>query len=105
MVLTLGARGARAWWRHGSHEVAPPPVEVVDTVGAGDAFTSGLLSSLLRAGLLGPAAGARPALHAATAADRLPAALAGALTLAARAAALTCAREGADPPTLGELSP
>jgi len=102
VVLTLGARGARAWWRHGSHEVAPPPVRVVDTVGAGDAFTSGLLSSLLRSGLLGPAA-ARQALRAATSTDRLPDALTGALALAGRAASLTCAREGADPPTLDEL--
>jgi fructokinase len=105
VVLTLGARGARAWWRHGSHEMAPPPVRVVDTVGAGDAFTSGLLSSLLRAGLLGPAADARQALRAATSAKLLPDALTDALALAARAASLTCAREGADPPTLDELAP
>ncbi len=66
VVLTLGARGARAWWRGGSTEVTPPPVKVVDTVGAGDAFTAGLLSGLLRAGLLGPAGPARAALRAAT---------------------------------------
>ena len=104
VVLTLGARGALAWWRGGSTEVTPPPVEVVDTVGAGDAFTAGLLSGLLRAGLLGPAGPARAALRAATGAGHLPAAVADALALAARAASLTCAREGANPPTRTELT-
>lgn len=104
VVLTMGARGARAWWRHGCHEVAPPPVEVVDTVGAGDAFTAGLVSGLLSTGLLGPAGTARPLLSEATSGERLPAAVTGALALAARAAAMTCAREGADPPTRAELT-
>ncbi len=66
-------------------------VDVVDTVGAGDAFTSGLLAGLDDAGLLD-----RAALDAAT--D-----LSGALGLAARVAAVTCGRPGADPPRRGEL--
>ncbi|MDH6136868.1 fructokinase [Kitasatospora sp. MAA4] len=107
VVLTLGAGGARAFWRHGSHPVGPIPVEVVDTVGAGDAFMAGLLSGLLRAGLLGGGrdspAPARDELRVATGADRLPEKVAESLALAARAAALTCARPGADPPRRSEL--
>jgi fructokinase len=108
VVVTLGAKGARAWWRHGCQDIAPAPVRVRDTVGAGDAFMAGLTSRLLHAGLLGgglgaEAATARAALRAATDADRLPAVLGDALAVAARAAALTCAREGADPPTPAEL--
>lgn len=109
VVVTRGADGARAWWRHGYQDVAPVPVPVVDTVGAGDAFMAGLVSRLLHAGLLGggpgaEAAKARAALRAVTDTDRLSAVLGDALTVAARAAALTCAREGADPPTTAELT-
>jgi fructokinase len=72
------------------------PVRVVDTVGAGDAFTAGLLSALGRADLLGVARRtALPAIDDATLAD--------VLTFAARVAAVTCGRRGADPPTLAEL--
>ncbi|WP_328911725.1 MULTISPECIES: carbohydrate kinase family protein [unclassified Streptomyces] len=105
VVLTFGARGARAWWRHGSHAVAAAPVRVVDTVGAGDAFTSALVGGLLRAGLLGGAPDFRAALRTATSGDRLPPAVTETLTLASRAAALTCAREGANPPTPADLAP
>lgn len=109
VVLTRGARGARAWWRHGHHDTPPRPVRVVDTVGAGDAFMSALISSLLRAGLLGGATGAAPpaaraALHAATAGRGLPPAVTESLAFAVRAAALTCTREGAQPPTPAELA-
>ncbi|WP_234367295.1 MULTISPECIES: carbohydrate kinase family protein [Streptomyces] len=108
VVVTQGAAGARAWWRHGHRDVPPVPLEVTDTVGAGDAFMAGLVSRLLQAGLLGggpgdEAAKARAALCAATDTDRLPAVLGDALTVAARVAALTCARQGADPPTAAEL--
>jgi sugar/nucleoside kinase (ribokinase family) len=43
-VVTLGAEGAL--WAAGDRLVHRPahPVEVVDTTGAGDAFTAGLLS-------------------------------------------------------------
>ncbi|WP_330350885.1 carbohydrate kinase family protein [Streptomyces sp. NBC_00582] len=108
VVLTRGADGAEAYWRHGHRSIAPVPVQVVDTVGAGDAFMAGLVSRLLHAGLLGGGPGteaetARAALRRATGTDRLPAILDEAVATAARAAALTCAREGADPPTTAEL--
>ncbi|MFF8594598.1 carbohydrate kinase [Streptomyces sp. NPDC015220] len=109
VVLTMGANGARAWWRHGCQDIAPVPVRVRDTVAAGDAFTAGLAGRLLHAGLLGGGPGgkappARAALRAATDTDRLPAVLGEALAAAARTAALTCTRGGADPPTAAELA-
>ena len=108
VVLTFGGDGAEVLWRHGRQRVPVTPVRVSDTVGAGDAFMSGLLSGLLRAGMLGPGAGetdgprARTRLRAATSGTELPAELTGALLLASRAAALTCTRPGADPPTRAE---
>ena len=45
-IVTLGAEGA-LWARDGEHGIVPsPPVDVVDTTGAGDAFMSGLLALL-----------------------------------------------------------
>lgn len=93
VVLTDGAGGALALGSGQVLRVAPEPVDVVDTVGAGDAFTAGLLAGLDDAGLLD-----RAALEAAD-----DDALRGALALAARVAAVTCGRAGASPPTRGEL--
>ncbi|MFI4933741.1 MAG: ribokinase [Caulobacterales bacterium] len=40
VVVTMGAKGAMLFEHHRPpHAAAPPPVEVVDTTGAGDAFT------------------------------------------------------------------
>ncbi|MBV9355907.1 MAG: carbohydrate kinase [Chloroflexi bacterium] len=96
-AITLGADGVVAVgvgagrvWRPGRR------VEVVDTVGAGDAFTAAMLHGLHGRDLLG--ATRRPMLRG------LPAAtLADVLDRAVQAAALTCSRRGADPPTLTEL--
>lgn len=68
------------------------PTIVVDTVGAGDTFTAGLLEQLDRAGQLGSR------LDHLTAAD-----VAAALDRGLRAAAVTCSRPGADPPWAAEL--
>src|ERR687891_736767 len=55
VVLTRGTDGATAMARGGARVDLPArPVDVVDTVGAGDAFTAGLLDGLGRHGLLGP---------------------------------------------------
>ncbi|MEY9967824.1 fructokinase [Streptacidiphilus sp. MAP12-16] len=110
VVLTLGAGGAQAWWRQGRYDLPAMPVEVNDTVGAGDAFMAGLISGLLRAGMLGGGARrsdgprARTRLRAATATANPRPELVRALFLASHAAALTCTREGADPPTRSEVS-
>jgi fructokinase len=72
------------------------PIDLVDTVGAGDSFTSGLLDGLHRADLIGAAR--RKALAAI---DR--ATLESVVEEAAQIAAITCSRPGADPPTRPQL--
>ena len=91
VVITRGERGACAY-RAGAAPIVRPAREIrlVDTIGAGDAFTSGLLGALSRAGV-------RDATELA-AAD-----LDAALDEAILVAALTCERAGADPPTAAEL--
>jgi fructokinase len=90
VVITDGADGAHAF-RPGrpalngrGHKAA-----VVDTVGAGDAFTAGLLSALVRRDLHIPE----------QLADTSDDALASTLDDAVLVSALTCERTGADPPT------
>jgi fructokinase len=47
LAVTRGSRGARLWHRSGeSWTRAAEAIEVVDTVGAGDAFTAGLVDAL-----------------------------------------------------------
>lgn len=46
VVMTLGAAGARVFTRDGSTAIAPCPVEVVDSNGAGDSFNAGLAVAL-----------------------------------------------------------
>lgn len=101
VVLTRGERGATAWLAREPGAVVhatPRPVGVVDTVGAGDAFMSGLLSALLDDGLLGGPA-QRTALHAIT-----PEQVRTALQRATLTSSITCGRAGADPPTRRELA-
>lgn len=90
VVVTRGGSGATAFTAAGEFSRPAPPVEVVDTVGAGDAFTAGLLDALARRGLL-----ARRALPGAPFAELLDE--------AARVAAITCSRAGANPPRAAEL--
>jgi 2-dehydro-3-deoxygluconokinase len=47
VVVKRGARGASAYTGAGRCDEPARPVTVVDTVGAGDAFTAGYLSALL----------------------------------------------------------
>jgi fructokinase len=97
IVVTRGAHGAFAVTSEGTMVSSPAcDVEVTDTVGAGDAFTAGLVDSLRRCGLLG--APARQQL-----AELPPAQLREILDRAGRVAALTCERLGADPPTAAQL--
>jgi 2-dehydro-3-deoxygluconokinase len=60
LVIKRGARGATVWHDAVAHHAAAIPVTVLDTVGAGDAFTAGYLSGVLDG--LSPAA----ALHRGT---------------------------------------
>lgn len=91
VVVTLGERGAFAVCAAGEARVPARPVAVVDTVGAGDAFTVGLIDALWELGLLG--AGRRGDLR------RIGVdALSTALRSGSLSAALTVARAGADLP-------
>jgi fructokinase len=93
VVLTAGADGAYAVVAGEVVHEPARPVQVVDTVGAGDTFSAGLLVGLHRAGLLGSR------LAGFTVDELRPA-----LDLALRAAAVSCSRAGADPPRARELS-
>jgi fructokinase len=95
VVITSGSAGATAWVP-GEVGVKRPafPTRVVDTVGAGDAFMSGLLDGLGRRGLATPAA-------VGSLAD--PSVLASLLDEAGAGAAITCSRAGANPPTRAEV--
>lgn len=53
VAVTRGDQGAFALCQAGTARVAAMPVEVVDTVGAGDAFMAGLIDALWTLGLLG----------------------------------------------------
>lgn len=92
VIITRGGDGAVAY-RDGADPLAVPaarPAPLVDTIGAGDAFTSGLLDALSRAGVHDP--------------GRLAAAeLGAALAHASLVAGLTCERAGADPPRTAEV--
>ena len=97
VVITKGAAGATGLTAAGAQvEVAAPRTEVADTVGAGDAFMSGLIDGLWSAGLLG--APLRQALRDADSRD-----LRTVLRRCTLAAAVTVSRHGADPPTAAEL--
>ncbi|WP_331772659.1 PfkB family carbohydrate kinase (plasmid) [Embleya sp. NBC_00888] len=94
VVVTLGAAGAYGVCGAGSTSVPAVAVTVADTVGAGDAYTAGLLDALYRRGLLGV-----PELGTLTSPDLLTDILAEASVISA----LTCSRPGADPPTAAEV--
>ncbi|MEU9465394.1 carbohydrate kinase [Streptomyces avermitilis] len=94
VVITRGDDGLTVFTRDGAeHSVPGEPVDVVDTIGAGDTVNAALLHGLA----------ARDALS--------PEGLAGLdaegwtelLRFAARAAAITCSRAGAEPPYASEL--
>jgi fructokinase len=94
VVVTHGAAGSTAVSADGiCVHCDATAVSVVDTIGAGDAFTAGLLAFLADRGWL----------RAGVAAMLDRDALTQALRFAGRVAALTCERAGADPPTRAEL--
>jgi fructokinase len=94
VVITAGSDGATGYGRGYTirQHVIPQP-HFVDAVGAGDAFTSGLLYSLQHAGCL-----TLPGLKSVTEGK-----LTAALALGAKVASITCGRAGANPPFKHEL--
>jgi fructokinase len=96
VAVTMGDRGATAVCAAGVAQVPARLVQVVDTIGAGDAFMVGLIDALWGSGLLG--VDRRGELHAIDVT-----ALTVALEAASNAAALTVARAGADLPDRAAL--
>ncbi len=92
VVLTRGGDDVIAYRGTDEIRVTPPRVEIVDTVGAGDAFQASLLASL--AAKRDPGDFLRES-------DRDI--LQEILARAARAAAIVCSRRGANPPHLEDL--
>ncbi|WP_028644825.1 carbohydrate kinase family protein [Nocardioides sp. URHA0020] len=88
VVVTRGGDGATWVGTGGTVEVASLPVEVADTIGAGDTFGAAVIDALWDRGPLA-------ALSREEIAD--------VLAFAARAAAVTVSRPGADPPYRAEL--
>lgn len=93
VVVTRGAAGAIVATRTGEATVDAEPVEVVDTIGAGDTFSAGLIQALGTRGLYG----ARERLDGLTMGEWRAIA-----RYAAQLAAVTASRAGADPPYLRE---
>lgn len=97
VVVTRGEHGATAFLRDARRiDVTAPQVDVVDTVGAGDSFMSGLIDGLWSQGCLGAAA--RDDLD--TISTDI---ITYVLTRCVGIAAITVSRAGASPPTRGEL--
>ena len=97
VVLTRGPKGASAYAETATVDVAAPPPDMVDTVGAGDSFMAAMIGLLNDWGVVTGGEGALRALDD----DRVRLLVQGATT----AAAITCSRRGANPPTRRELPP
>lgn len=87
VVLTAGESGLTGYTPSGQVHVPGVPVEVVDSVGAGDTVGAVLVEGLIKHGLE----------------SLITEKLFEVLLRAAKAAAITCTRAGAKPPTLSEL--
>ncbi|MFE9683763.1 carbohydrate kinase [Streptomyces sp. NPDC006285] len=94
VVITRGGDGLTAFTRDGGEYSVPgEPVDVVDTIGAGDTVNAALLHGLASRGALSAEA------VAGLGADGWGQLL----RFAARAAAITCSRAGAEPPYAHEV--
>jgi fructokinase len=90
VLVTDGPSSIHAFTGGDQMAVQVPPVEVVDTVGAGDAFGGAFLAWWVERGLARGNLAHSPQLLAA-------------VTAAARVASLTCTKAGAEPPWRHEL--
>lgn len=96
VALTRGSRGAEAWTSRIHVSVRAASVEVVDTVGAGDAFMAGLIDALCTSGSVGP----NRATRLSEINERNLRAI---LVHAGSAAGIAVGHAGAHPPTRDEL--
>jgi fructokinase len=94
VVVTDGGQGAAATTPRCSVTVPATPVQLVDTVGAGDTFQAAMLCWLAERGLM--AVGSLRDIEAGPLREMLG--------FAATAAGITCTRRGADMPRRAELS-
>jgi fructokinase len=91
VLLTDGGRSVRVATDRGDFTLDVPRVDVVDTVGAGDAFGGGFLASWIGRGL------GREELQD-------PTLVRDSVAFAVLVASETCRRAGADPPTMARLA-
>jgi fructokinase len=91
VLVTRGAAGAYGATRTSQVSVSAPPVQVVDTIGAGDAFGAAALAWLHDHDALDPELSVT---------DQDVESL---LQFSCRAASLTCTRSGAEPPWRSEM--
>jgi len=91
VLVTLGAAGAYGATQNSHRSVSAPPVQVVDTIGAGDAFGAAALAWLFDRDALDPELSL-------TAKD-----VESLLQFSCLAASLTCTRPGAEPPLRSEM--
>ena len=96
VLLTRGANGATAFAEHSVVSAKPRSVEVIDTVGAGDAFMAATLTQLADLDAF-----SRPGPGLPLDDDSLGRLLRGSIEVAA----VTCERRGANPPRRQELPP
>jgi fructokinase len=95
VIITRGEHGSSLYRAgHERLQVPTPKVSVIDTVGAGDTYTAGLMVGLLEHGH-------ERAEQLATHSDETWLEV---MTFAAQAAAINCTRAGANPPTRAEVS-
>lgn len=92
-IITDGSNGSRVYLNGDSAHIAAVATRMVDTVGAGDTFQSGLLTKLDELGVL-----EKQKLKQATLED-----FKSAMHFGAAAAAITCSRQGADLPFRSEV--
>ncbi|MHA7210160.1 carbohydrate kinase family protein [Arthrobacter sp. MDT1-65] len=97
VVVTRGGQGSLAATASVQVSEEATPVDLVDTVGAGDSFMAALLAGLRWCGVLGADDRARIATLDHVTVQQL-------LAFAATAAAITCSRAGANPPFLSEVA-
>jgi fructokinase len=93
VAVTRGENGALAGSKEAFVDVPGVPVEVVDTVGAGDSFGAALITALVDEGAFGPSATRSSDVDV----------LARAVSYAVTASAITCTRTGAVPPSREEI--
>ncbi len=96
VVVTLGAEGSRTYTTLGSLAVPTAADDVVDTVGAGDAFMSGLIAALVQEGLMGLTGSSELRAADLVLWRRVS-------TVAARSAGIVVGRAGSQPPWRSEL--